>query len=290
MEDLPHPVYGHAKALTRAPVGDGLGQVSGGSDARLVTQCVGQLAAARDPELVVDALQMVLDRSHRDVTVSGDLLVGAAGGGLHGGVELAGGEAGPGRDRPDHRRGSAFATADKLRRPVLVGRRVPGTSAPSQHGSGFDARLGRIEEGAQSLEGCGDLMERLAVSGRHRVGIGGAGRHELAVHLRGEVMQAAGHLGGPAEAGQAVRRASSPDEVGDVFAEVSRLFELGPGGGKVAGGGRRPGPGLEEVEPDLGQYRNAEGVERGQGHGGLLRPPGYGQRLSGYSIRPWSKA
>jgi len=133
-------------------------------------------------------------------------------------------------------------------------------------------------------------MQGLAVPGCHRAGVGGAGRHELAVDLGGKFMQAAGHLGGLAEPGQAVQRASSPDEVADLFAVVGRLFQPGPGGGEVAGGGRRPGPGLEEVEPDLGQYRNAEGVERGQGHGGLLRPPGYGQRLSGYSIRPWSKA
>ena len=81
------------------------------SAARLVTQCIGKLATARDPELFIDALQMVLDRSHRDVAVSGDLLVRTAGGGLHGGVDFAGGEAGPGRDGPDHRRDSSFATA-----------------------------------------------------------------------------------------------------------------------------------------------------------------------------------
>ena len=159
-----------------------------GSAARLVTQCMGQLAAARDPELLMGALQMALDRSHRDVTDSGNLLVGAAGAGLHGGVELPGGEAGPGRDRLDHRRGRAFATTEQLRRPVLVGRRVAGTSATSRHGGGFDARLGRVEDGAQSLEGFGDLMESLAVSGCHPVGIGGAGHDELAVDLCREVL------------------------------------------------------------------------------------------------------
>jgi hypothetical protein len=131
---------------------------------------------------------MVLDCSHRDVAVGGDLLVRTAGGGLLGGVELAGGEAGPGRDGLDHRRGGSFAAAEELRRPVLVGRRFPGTSATSQHGGGFDARLGRVEESAQFLEGLGDLMESLAVAGRYRVGIGGAGGHELAVHLGGEVL------------------------------------------------------------------------------------------------------
>ena len=197
--------------LTRAPVGDGLGQVSGRSDARLVTQCIGQLAAARDPELFVDALQMVLDRPHRDVTISGNLLVGAAGGGLHGGVELAGGEAGPGRDGPDHRRGSSFATAEELCCSVLVGRRFSGTSATSQHGGGFDACLGRLEVGTQPLKGLGDLMESLAVAGRRSVGIGGAGHHELAVHLGGEVMQAAVYLAGVAQAGQAVEGAGGTD-------------------------------------------------------------------------------
>ncbi len=63
----------------------------GGSDARLVTQSVGELATARDPEFFVDALEVAFDRSHRDVTVSGDLFVGAAGGGLSRGVDLAGG-------------------------------------------------------------------------------------------------------------------------------------------------------------------------------------------------------
>ena len=146
----------------------------------------------------------------------------------------------------DRRGGRSFATAEELRRSVLVGRRFSGTSVTSQHGGGFDARLGRIEIGAQSLEGFGDLMESLAVSGRNRVGVGGAGSHELAVDLGGEFIQAAGHLAGLAQAGQAVERAGGIDEVADLFAEVGRLFEPGPGGGKVAGGGRRPGPGLEQ--------------------------------------------
>jgi hypothetical protein len=55
-----------------------------GSDARLVTQCGGQLATARDPELSC---------------------------GLHGGVEFGGGDAGPGHDRVDHRGGRTFAAA-----------------------------------------------------------------------------------------------------------------------------------------------------------------------------------
>ena len=68
--------------LTRALAVTGWVRVGGGSDARLVTRCFGQLATARDPELFVDALEVVFNRSHRDVTVSGDLLVGTAGGGL----------------------------------------------------------------------------------------------------------------------------------------------------------------------------------------------------------------
>jgi len=79
----------------------------------------------------VDALQMALDRPHRDATISGNLLVRTAGCGLHGGVELAAGKAGLGRDGSDRRRGSSLAMAQKLRRPVFVGRRVPGPSAAS---------------------------------------------------------------------------------------------------------------------------------------------------------------
>jgi hypothetical protein len=43
-----------------------------------------------------------------------------------------------------------------------------------------------------------------------------------------------------AKAGQAVQRAGGTDEVADPFAEACRLFEPGPGGGKV--GRRRPPP------------------------------------------------
>ena len=93
-----------------------------------------------------------------------------------------------------------------------------------------------------------------------------------------------------AQAGQAVQRAGGTDEVSDLFAEVGRLFEPGPGGGKVAGGGRRPGPGLEKFGPEVGHYRNGEGVDRGECHGGLFCPTGYGQRLSGSHIRPLSNA
>ena len=87
-----------------------------------------------------------------------------------------------------------------------------------------------------------------------------------------------------------MERAGGTDEVADLFAEVGRLFEPGPGGGQVAGGGRRPGPGLEQFGPDGGQYRNGEGVERGQCRGRLFRPPGHGQRVSGCGIRPLGKA
>ncbi len=75
-----------------------------------------------------------------------------------------------------------------------------------------------------------------------------------------------------------MERAGGTDEVADLFAEVGRLLEPGPGGGKVAGGCRRPGPGLEQVGPDDWHYRNGEGVERGEGRGRLFRPTGYGQR------------
>jgi hypothetical protein len=82
------------------------------------------------------------------------------------------------------------APSQRLRscaRSVLVGCRVAGPSGAPRHGGGFDAGLGRVEVGAQCLEGLGDLMEGLAVVGRHRVGVGGAGSHELAVDLGGEV-------------------------------------------------------------------------------------------------------
>lgn len=114
-------------------------------------------------------------------------------------------------------------------------------------------------------------MESLAVPGRLSVGIGGAGHHELAVHLGGEVLQAAGYLAGVAQAGQAVEGAGGTDEVADLLAEAGRLFEPGPGGGKVAGGCRRPGPGLEKFGPEVGEYRNGEDVDRGQCRGGLCR-------------------
>ena len=124
-------------------------------------------------------------------------------------------------------------------------------------------------------------MESLAVSDRYRAGVGGAGRHEFAVHLGGEVRQAAGHLAGAAQAGQAVQRGGGAGEVADLFAEVGRLFEAGPGGGEVGGGCRSPGPGLEQLGPDAGRQRNGEGVERGQCRVGLFGLSGHGQRVSG---------
>ena len=42
------------------------------------------------------------------------------------------------------------------------------------------------------------------------------------------------------------------DEVADLLAEAGRLFEPGSGGGEVAGGCRRPGPGLEQFGPTSG--------------------------------------
>ena len=152
---------------------------------------------------------------------------------------------GPGGDGPDHRRGRSFATAQQLSRPVFVGRRFPGTSAASQHGGGFDARLGRVKKGAQFLEGFGDRMKSLAVSGRDRVGVGGAGRHELAVHLGGEVRQAAGRLVGLAQAGQAVQRAGGTEEVADLFRRSRPPLRAWPGRweGRRRRRPPRPGPG-----------------------------------------------
>lgn len=119
------------------------------SDGRLVTQCSGQLTTAGDPELFVDTLQVALDRSHRDVTVCGNLLVGTACRGLHRCVELAGGETGLCPDCPDHRGRRALATAEELPGPVLLGCRLTGASATAQDRGRFDAGLGRIEVAAQ---------------------------------------------------------------------------------------------------------------------------------------------
>jgi hypothetical protein len=132
-------------------------------------------------------------------------------------------------------------------------------------------------------------MESLAVSGRHRVGVGGAGGHEFAVHLGGEVLQAVGDLAGAAEAGQAVERAGGADEVADLFADVGRLFEPGPGGGKVGRGRSRPGLGLENCGPEGFKYRRTAVVERSQRLDRLLRLTGYGQRMSSDHVRPLGK-
>jgi hypothetical protein len=173
----------------------------------------------------VAALELTFDCSHREVTVSRDLLVGATGGDLQRGVKLAGSEASPGRDRADDRSDCSFARAEELCRSVLVGDRVAGPPYTPRHRGGFDTRLGRVEDGAQSLEGFGDFTESLAVSGRHRVGIGGPSDHELAVDLVGELLQADGHLAGLGQAGQVMERAGGTDEVADLLAEVGCLFQ-----------------------------------------------------------------
>lgn len=115
------------------------------------------------------------------------------------------------------------------------------------------------------------------------------GHHELAIDLGGEVVQAGGHTPGLSQAGQAVKGAGGTDEMADLLAEVGCLLEPGSGGGKVAGGSRRPGPGNEQVRPETSRYGSTEGIERFQRLGRLLSPTGHGLSEDGAHIGALSK-
>src|SRR5260370_36572291 len=109
---------------------------------RLVQKRIGQLMAPRDPELLVDMLEVALDGSNRQIHVSGYLLVGATCSGLQGGVELAGCEAHPCGDGSDRRWLGPF-TAGQKARSVLLG----GSSLPPF------CRAGEVVAGARSVLG-----------------------------------------------------------------------------------------------------------------------------------------
>src|SRR5260370_30485803 len=104
---------------------------------RLVQKRIGQLMAPRDPELLVDMLEVALDGSNRQIHVSSYLLVGATCSGLQGGVELAGCEAHPCGDGSDRRCGGPFTAGQKSRSFLLGGRAIPGLAGAAKE----DGRL-----------------------------------------------------------------------------------------------------------------------------------------------------
>jgi hypothetical protein len=128
---------------------------------------------------------MALDRSHGDLIVGGNLVIGTAGIGLYGSVEPTGGDAGPCRARLDRRRGCSLTTAEGLPRLALVGGRMARTSAAK--------RMAPSPSNASEAS-----WRALAISGRYLVDIGGPSHHKLAVDLGGTFLQAAGHLAGRA--------------------------------------------------------------------------------------------
>ena len=267
------------------------GQGAAVQTAWLVTQCVGQLAAARDPELFVDVLQMVLDRSHRDVTVSGDLLVRTAGGGLHGGVELAGGEAGPGRDRLDHRRRRSFATAQELRRPavrrpprrgdvrrVAARRRLRRSPRPRRDWRPV-ARRPRRPHGEPRRLWPPPRWRRRRGPTTNSPSTWAARSSRRAATWRAWPRRAR-----PWSALAAPTRSPTSSPKSAASSSVARAVARSPAA--AAAQARAWSSSVLRA----GKYRNGEGVERGECRGGLFRPPGHGQRMSGGSIRPWSNA
>ena len=213
----------------------------------MVAEGFGQLVAPGDAELLIGALEVAFDGTDREVHVTGDLLVGATGRGLHGGVELAGSQTYPCTHRLDWGRDGAFAAGQQSRGFLLGGGRLPGHAGAAEHDGGFGVCFGGVEVGAEVLELAGDLVERGAVCGRDGVGVSGASRRQITVDLVDQSGQAGGHLSGAAEAGQAVQGAAGPDQVADLFAELGRRFQVVPRGRKVTGGCRGPGPGLKDV-------------------------------------------
>src|ERR1700691_4526669 len=71
------------------------------SGSRKVAQGLGQFAAMRKAQLLISAVEPVLDGSHREMHCLGDLLVGISCGRLQGGVEFGRGQLGSGSYGPD---------------------------------------------------------------------------------------------------------------------------------------------------------------------------------------------
>lgn len=138
-------------------------------------QRIGQLMAPRDPELLVDPLEVALDGANREMQVAGNLLVGVTHCGLHGVVELTGGEAHTGRDRSDRGCHRPFAAGQQSRRSLNGGGGVPDLAGAARENGGFGAGFGGVEDRTEVLEVVQHLFECLAVSGRECSGVGGAG-------------------------------------------------------------------------------------------------------------------
>src|SRR5580693_5876226 len=207
----------------------------------LVLQRIGQLVTARDAELLVGPLQVAFHGPDRQLHLGGDLLVGPACRGLHRRIELALSQPQPGGDEPDGGRDGPLAAGQQPRGPLLGGSGPASLSGVAQQDGGLGAGFRGVEDGAEILEVVGDLAENFAVPGGEGAGVGGAGGRQVAVDLGGQRCEPGRHLAGMPEAGQAVQRADGADQVTDLLAEVGRHLEPLPGGGEIAGGGRRPG-------------------------------------------------
>jgi hypothetical protein len=139
--------------------------------------------ASGNAELLIGALEVAFDGTDRELHVAGDLLVGAAYRGLHGGVELAWSQPHPRSHGSEWGGGGAFAAGQQSRGFLLRGGRLPGHAGATEHDGGFGACFGGVEVGAEVLELAGDLVERRAVSGRDSAGVSGASRRQITVDL-----------------------------------------------------------------------------------------------------------
>ena len=176
----------------------------------------GPTEASRHPETGQSVINVTNGK------LGGDLPAGAARGGLPGGVELAGRQ-----ECPYKEEGSTTTPFDMVMR--------------NEHAI---TTFGTPEV---SLDAHSQIPTPRAVSGRDGGGVGGAGGHQVTVDFAGQGGQAGDHVAGPAETGQAVQRAGRAGQIPDLFAEAGRCLEPVPGARQVSGGGRGPGPSLEEV-------------------------------------------
>ena len=86
-----------------------------------MVQRVGEFVASGDAEFLISPLEVTFHGPDRQVQVTGDLLVRAARGGLHGRVQLTRREPRPGADGPDGRGGRPLAAGQQTRCFLLGG-------------------------------------------------------------------------------------------------------------------------------------------------------------------------
>jgi len=125
-----------------------------------VLETLGEVGTGRDPELVIDVLQVVLHRPDGDAQLGRDLLVGPPGGSQQGRFPLGLGQAGPAPDRHQGGSGRVLAGVGKGVRPLLRPGRAAGVAPPSPGNGTVGGRFGGEQHRPHGFEPGRDLAQR----------------------------------------------------------------------------------------------------------------------------------